>query len=71
MTGEVDKTRYHKLLAEAMSTPVENKQRVQVPIPFAKLSPYTVNVRSFHPNKYFERAGFRGGFKSEPQHLGY
>lgn len=59
MAGEVQNRRNHKPLHTAPSTPVEKTEGVVVATPFAKLAPYTVNVRSFHPNKNFEPLGFR------------
>ena len=55
------KTKPHagKELSTTTSTPTQNQQGVKVAIPFAKLVKYEVNVRSFHPNKNFERLGFR------------
>ena len=48
-----------KELSTTTSTPTQNQQGVKVAIPFAKLVKYEVNIRSFHPNKNFERLGFR------------
>ena len=48
-----------KLLATTISTPRQNQQRVKVKVLRAKLVAYEVNIRSFHPNQNFERAGFR------------
>ena len=55
------KTKLHpgKELSTTTSTPTQNQQGVKVAIPFAKLVKYEVNIRSFHPNKNFERLGFR------------
>ena len=48
-----------KHLSTTVSTPTQNQQGVKLPVPFAKLATYEVNIRSFHPNKNFERLGFR------------
>jgi hypothetical protein len=75
MPGEDDLRKYHKLLTTVQSTPVANTQGVNISVPFAKLSPYTVNMRSFHPNKNFEKLGFRfhgddRGFSTEQSYFG-
>lgn len=55
------KTKPHagKELSTTTSTPTQNQQGVKVAIPFAELVKYEVNIRSFHPNKNFEKLGFR------------
>ena len=58
MTGKTKLTA-GKELSTTTSTPTQNQQGVKVAIPFAKLVKYEVNIRSFHPNKNFERLGFR------------
>ncbi|WP_041741006.1 hypothetical protein [Collimonas fungivorans] len=58
MAGEETKT-IGRLLKVAKSTPSENQEGVAAQIKFAALAKYEVNVRSFHPNRQFERKGFR------------
>lgn len=70
-----NKTYEGKVLAEVQSTPHHNRDGVVVKIPYAALAKYEVNVRSFHPNKQFERGGFRfhgddRGFSLEDSYFG-
>jgi hypothetical protein len=58
-------------IAVAKSTPSADKAGAIVKLPLAKLAKYEVNVRVFHPNKNFERLGFRfhgdnRGFSTAP-----
>lgn len=48
-----------KPLLATRSTPVEQSDGVRVALPMARLARYKVNIRSFHPNKNFEKLGFR------------
>lgn len=48
-----------KPLKIASSTPYYKRDGVVVELPFAALVKYDVNVRVFHPNKNFEKLGFR------------
>lgn len=57
MGGETKTVR--KPLKVAQSRPVDAREDIVAPISFTKLAPYTVSIRSFHPNKQFERMGFR------------
>jgi hypothetical protein len=41
------------------STPSEQRNGIAAKAPFAKLGKYEINVRAFHPNKNFEKLGFR------------
>jgi len=58
MTGKT-KPSEGKQLSKTSSTKTQNQQGVNVAVSYAKLVKYEVNVRSFHPNKNFERLGFR------------
>lgn len=46
-------------LQTAQSTPLHKKDGVVAKLPIAALARYEVNIRAFHPNKNFERWGFR------------
>ncbi|MFM0645436.1 hypothetical protein PQR14_14000 [Paraburkholderia bryophila] len=48
-----------KVLTQTNSTPMDQQQGHPVPVPLVKLVLYSVNIRSFHPNKHFEPLGFR------------
>ncbi|MBN3854870.1 hypothetical protein G3N59_15915 [Paraburkholderia sp. Ac-20340] len=48
-----------KLLAQTDSTPMAQQDGHAITVPMVKLARYTVNIRSFHPNKHFEPLGFR------------
>ncbi|MFL9993407.1 hypothetical protein PQR34_22445 [Paraburkholderia sediminicola] len=48
-----------KVLAQTDSTPMAQQDGHPVPVPLVKLVRYSVNIRSFHPNKHFEPLGFR------------
>lgn len=47
------------VLSAASSKPTPDNKGARTASDYAKLATYVVNVRSFHPNKYFERLGFR------------
>ncbi|HHX4057683.1 MAG: hypothetical protein ACN6QT_29840 [Burkholderia contaminans] len=48
-----------KVLTQTDSTPMEQQDGHPVAVELVRLVEYTVNIRSFHPNKKFERLGFR------------
>jgi hypothetical protein len=47
------------LLEVGSSTPSQQRNGIAAKAPFAKLGKYEINVRAFHPNKNFEKQGFR------------
>lgn len=59
MAGNSQKKTEKAPLKAAASTPSDLKGGVAVKAAFAALAKYEVNVRVFHPNKNFEKLGFR------------
>jgi hypothetical protein len=49
----------NKPLHVTQSTPSKQTDGVVVPVNYAALAKYEINIRSFHPNKQFEGWGFR------------
>lgn len=57
--GATTKRPEPKELKLTQSTPTQQRQGVGVGINYVELAKYTVNVRSFHPNRQFEPGGMR------------